>query len=65
MRITLILDDDVLDKAKAVAEKRQAPFRSIVNEALRVGLQVIEESPLQPLPELEGFVPDGWKEDIY
>lgn len=43
MRTTLTLDDDVLDKARAVAERLRSPFRRVVNEALRVGLNAVEE----------------------
>ena len=49
MRTTLTLDDDVLDKAKDLAAKLHLPFRRVVNEALRVGLQAVEEPP-QTLP---------------
>jgi hypothetical protein len=45
VRTTLIIDDDVLDKAKAVAAKLRMPFRRVVNEALRAGLQTVEEPP--------------------
>jgi hypothetical protein len=45
MRTTLTLDDDVLDKAKAIAAKLQVPFRRVVNEALRTGLQMVEDNP--------------------
>lgn len=41
MRTTLRLDEDVIDKARAVAEKMGAPFRVVVNEALRVGLDEV------------------------
>ena len=41
MRTTLTLDDDVIDKAKAVAAKRCLTFRAVVNEALRIGLQEV------------------------
>ena len=41
MRTTLNLDDDVLDKAKALAAKLRTPFRRVVNEALRAGLQAV------------------------
>ena len=43
MRTTLNIDDDVLDRARSVAEKRRAPFRLVVNEALRAGLQAAEQ----------------------
>lgn len=44
MRTTLTLDDDVIDKAKAVAAKRGLPFRAVVNEALRLGLHEVEKA---------------------
>ena len=42
MRTTLVFDDDILDKARALAAKRKIPFRSVVNEALRAGLSIVE-----------------------
>jgi hypothetical protein len=45
MRTTLTIDNDVLDKAKAVAAKLNVPFRRVVNEALRTGLQTVEDPP--------------------
>ena len=44
MRTTLTIDDVVLDKAKAVAAKLRAPFRHVVNEALRTGLQTVDDA---------------------
>ncbi len=38
----MVIDDDVLDKARALATKRKIPFRSVVNEALRAGLSIAE-----------------------
>ena len=49
MRTTLTLDDDVLDRARAVAERLRTPFRHVVNEALRVGLNAVEEPAKQRL----------------
>ena len=43
MRTTLTIDDDVLDMARAVAGRLHAPFRRVVNEALRAGLRAVEE----------------------
>ena len=45
MRTTLNIDDDVLDKAKNVSAKFHKPFRQVVNEALRTGLQAVEDPP--------------------
>jgi len=43
MRTTLTIDDDVLDRARTVAGRLRSPFRRVVNEALRAGLQAVEE----------------------
>lgn len=43
MRTTLNIDDDVLDRARSVAGRMHAPFRRVVNEALRAGLQAVEK----------------------
>ncbi|MGB6067623.1 MAG: DUF2191 domain-containing protein [Desulfomonilaceae bacterium] len=47
MRTTLSIDDDVIDRAKAIAAKLRMPFRTIVNEALRAGLDQVERPPKQ------------------
>lgn len=46
MRTTLNIDDDVLDQARTVAAAFKMPFSRVVNEALRAGLQAMEEPPL-------------------
>ena len=43
MRTTISLDNDVLDRARKLADKLGIPFRSVVNEALREGLSQIEK----------------------
>ena len=43
MRTTLSIDDDVLDRARSIAEQLHAPFRRVVNEALRAGLSTVEK----------------------
>jgi hypothetical protein len=47
MRTTIVLDQDVLDRARTVAAKLRAPFRSVVNEALRIGLAEVEQPARQ------------------
>lgn len=42
MRTTLVIDDDVLDRARELAFKLQEPFKRVVNEALRAGLLTVE-----------------------
>lgn len=45
MRTTLTLDKDVAERAKKVVAKLGKPFKQVVNEALRLGLQQIEHPP--------------------
>jgi antitoxin component of RelBE/YafQ-DinJ toxin-antitoxin module len=47
MRTTLLIDDDVMERARAVAAKLHMPFRTIVNEALRAGLDQVEQPAKQ------------------
>ena len=49
MRTTLVLDDDVLDRARQSARRLKKPLRFVVNEALREGLSRIGAgSPRKP-----------------
>lgn len=61
MRTTLTLDDDVIDKAKAVAVKRSTSFRAVINEALRIGLAEVEKptiyQPYRTEPHAMGLRP--------
>ncbi len=43
MRTTLPLDEDVLEKARALARRLHLPFKAVVNEALRLGLSEVEK----------------------
>lgn len=43
MRTTIVIDDDVLDRARSVSQRLHTPFRKVINEALRAGLEVVEE----------------------
>jgi hypothetical protein len=47
MRTTLTLDDDVLEHARTVACKLRLPFRTVVNEALRMGLKEVARPAMQ------------------
>ncbi|MFA7160136.1 MAG: DUF2191 domain-containing protein [Kiritimatiellia bacterium] len=59
MRTTLTIEDDVLDRAKAVAAKLRTPFRKVINEALRSGLETVEapakRRPYHTKPSLMGL----------
>jgi len=43
MRTTVSIDDDVMERARAVAAKQGAPFKRVINEALRAGLDRVEQ----------------------
>ena len=43
MRTTLTIDNDILERARAVAAKLGTPFKTVVNEALRAGLDKVEQ----------------------
>ena len=43
MRTTLSIDDDVMERARAIAAKLGRPFKTVVNEALRVSLEHVEQ----------------------
>jgi len=43
MRTTLTLDKDVAARLGQAAKKRRLPFKTIVNDALRAGLAVIDK----------------------
>jgi hypothetical protein len=47
MRTTLSIDDDVLERARAIAANLRRPFRTIINEALRAGLDKVEQPAKQ------------------
>ncbi len=47
MRTTISIDDDVMERARAVADKLGTPFKTIINEALRNGLDQVEKPAKQ------------------
>ncbi|MGM0427911.1 MAG: type II toxin-antitoxin system VapB family antitoxin [Thermodesulfobacteriota bacterium] len=59
MRTTLTIDDDVLERAKALASDSGTPFRAVINEALRIGLERVEkparQKPYQTQPHAMGL----------
>ena len=59
MRTTIRLDNDVLDRARKLANEREVSFRSVVNEALRAGLEQVEKPakrrPYQTTPHAMGL----------
>ncbi len=42
MRTTIVLEDDVLDRARALKEKLRIPLKAVINKALRIGLEKVE-----------------------
>jgi len=59
MRTTLTLDPDVAERARADAARLQCSFKEIVNEAMRVGLEVLEERSKLAKPYQTEPVPMG------
>jgi len=49
MRTTLTLDEDVSQRVKELAAKNKKPFRVVINDALRKGLDQMEK-PLKRHP---------------
>ena len=47
-RTTLTLDDDVAAKLSAEASRTRRPYRTVVNEALRSGLEGGDRLPKKP-----------------
>lgn len=43
MRTTISIDDDVLERARSLAAERRMPFKAVVNEALRTGLEEVSK----------------------
>ena len=43
MRTTISIDEDVLDRARLLKDKLHIPFRAVINQALRVGLEKVEQ----------------------
>ena len=43
MRTTLTLDEDVAERTKILATKLKKPFKAVLNEALRKGLDLVEK----------------------
>lgn len=47
MRTTITIDDDILDQARNLANTMHVSFRSVVNQALRAGLEHSKKSARQ------------------
>jgi len=45
MRTTLSLDDDVAASLERIRKSEEAPFKDVVNAALRLGLAAMEKQP--------------------
>ncbi len=50
MKTTLILDEDVHDRVRKVASRLNKPIKTVVNEALRAGLNALDEKRVAPRP---------------
>lgn len=45
MRTTLTLDKDVAERAKGLVASLGKPFKQVVNEALRIGMERMQRPP--------------------
>ena len=45
MRTTMTLDKDVASRLDRVARRRRVPMKTLVNDALRAGLEVLDGPP--------------------
>jgi hypothetical protein len=55
MRTTLTLDKDVAARLEQTVRKRRLPFKTVVNDALRAGLSVIDKPTSNPAFRTIGF----------
>jgi len=59
MRTTITIENDVLERARALSAKLRTPFKAIINEALRAGLDHVErpaeKKPYQTNPHKMGL----------
>jgi hypothetical protein len=55
VRTTLTLDQDVAARLARAARRRRAPFKVVVNEALRAGLAAMERPPAAEPFRTTGF----------
>lgn len=55
MRTTLTLDKDVAARLEQTAKKRRMPFKTVVNEALRAGLSVMDTPATSEVFRTRGF----------
>ena len=56
MRTTITLDDDVAARLKAAVRRHRKPFKALVNEAIRGGLDALE----RPRPARQPFSTTGF-----
>lgn len=55
MRTTLSLGKDVAARLEQAVKKRRLPFKTIVNDALRAGLSVIDKPAATAVLQTVGF----------
>lgn len=61
MRTTINLDHDVIERARAISADLGEPFKTVINRALRIGLDHVEEpavcQPYETKPQAMGLKP--------
>ena len=59
MKTTLDIKDDLLIRAKNLAKKTGKPLRAVVEDSLRMALEVAEEPARYQLPDMSAGDPDS------
>jgi hypothetical protein len=57
MRTTVTLDEDVAVLLREEAERSHRPFKQVLNQAVRLGLQTTLRQPFRTKPHSFGFNP--------
>jgi hypothetical protein len=69
MRITISIDDDLLDRVSEIAARLRRPFRTVADEPLRAGLhlveQLAEQRPYKTEPHAMNLRPDRNLDNIH
>jgi hypothetical protein len=57
------LKEQQVDKLLQEIADRQTRVRVLLPDGKEIVIEPVH--PLEPLPELKGYVPDGWKDSLY
>jgi Ribbon-helix-helix protein, copG family len=55
MRTTVTLDDDLAIRLERLSQEQGRNFKSVINEAIRAGLEALQQIPQQRTSEAESY----------